>query len=78
MEKEVFEKLKGIIVEQLGCEESTVTMEANFVDDLAADSLDLVELVMEIEEQFDIKVEDEVVEKVNSVSDIVKYICENK
>ena len=55
---EIFEKLKGIIVERLSVEEDKVTEEANFVDDLAADSLDIVELVMEIEEEFDLEIAD--------------------
>ena len=52
-EQEIFEKVKGIVVEQLGVEEGNVTMEATFVDDLSADSLDIVELVMALEEEFD-------------------------
>ena len=57
-EQEIFEKVKAIVVEQLGAEEEKVTKEATFVDDLAADSLDIVELVMSIEEEFDIEIAD--------------------
>ena len=56
--EEVFEKVKGIIVEQLGVAEASVTMEASFIDDLGADSLDIVELVMALEEEFDIEIPD--------------------
>lgn len=73
-ENEVFEKLKGIIVEQLGVEEGQVTKEATFVDDLAADSLDIVELVMGIEENFEIQIPDEAAEKIVTVGDVVDYL----
>ena len=74
---EVFEKVKAIIVEQLGVTETAVTMEASFIDDLGADSLDIVELVMALEEEFDIEIPDSDAEKVVSVSDVVEYIKEN-
>lgn len=74
LEEEIFEKLKAIVVEQLGVDEESVTMEATFVDDLAADSLDIVELVMNIEEQFDLEIPDEDAEKIVTVGDVVKYI----
>ena len=74
---EVFEKVKAIIVEQLGVTESAVTMEASFIDDLGADSLDIVELVMALEEEFDIEIPDTDAEKVVAVSDVVEYIKEN-
>ena len=54
-----FDKIKAIVVEQLGVDESEVTMEASFIDDLGADSLDLVELIMALEEEFDIEIPDE-------------------
>ena len=73
-ENEVFEKLKGIIVEQLGVEENLVTKEATFVDDLSADSLDIVELVMALEEEFDMEIPDTDAEKVVTVGDVVDYI----
>ena len=69
--EEVFEKVKGIIVEQLGVAEASVTMEASFIDDLGADSLDIVELVMALEEEFDIEIPDADAEKVTTVGDVV-------
>ncbi len=72
--EEVFEKVKGIIVEQLGVSDTAVTMEASFIDDLGADSLDIVELIMGLEEEFDIEIPDADAEKVNSVGDVVDYI----
>ncbi|MBR1653806.1 MAG: acyl carrier protein [Clostridia bacterium] len=72
--EEVFEKVKNIIVEQLGATESSVTMEASFIDDLGADSLDIVELIMALEEEFDIEIPDADAEKVVSVGDVVEYI----
>lgn len=73
----VFDKIKDIIVEQLDVEEDAVTMEASITDDLGADSLDVVDLVMSIEESFDVEIPDEEVENIKTVGDIVKYI-ENK
>ena len=75
--EEVLEKVKGIIVEQLGVAENAVTMEASFIDDLGADSLDIVELVMALEEEFDIESPDSDAEKVVTVEDVVEYIKEN-
>ena len=75
--EEVFDKVKSIIVEQLGATESSVTMEASFIDDLGADSLDIVELVMALEEEFDIEIPDTDAEKVVTVGDVVEYIKEN-
>jgi acyl carrier protein len=75
--KMVFDKIKSIIVEQLDADEAAVTMDANIQDDLGADSLDVVDLVMSIEESFDIEIPDEDVENIKTVGDIVKYI-ENK
>lgn len=72
------EKLKGIIVEQLGVDENEVTLDASFVDDLGADSLDLVELVMAFEEAFDMEIPDDDAEKIRSVGDAVKYIQERQ
>ena len=77
-EKEIFQKLKTIVVDQLGVNEENVTMEATFVDDLAADSLDIVELVMTIEEEFDLEIPDSDAEKIVTVGDVVKYIEEHK
>ena len=70
--EEVLEKVKGIIVEQLGVAENAVTMEASFIDDLGADSLDIVELVMALEEEFDIEIPDSDAEKVVTVGDVVE------
>jgi acyl carrier protein len=75
--EEIFDKVKEIIVEQLGVAENTVTMEASFIDDLGADSLDIVELIMALEEEFDLEIPDADAEKIVSVSDVVDYIKEN-
>ena len=75
--EEIFEKVKAIIVEQLGVAETSVEMEASFIDDLGADSLDIVELVMALEEEFDIEIPDSDAEKVVTVGDVVEYIKEN-
>ena len=75
--EEVFEKVKNIIVDQLGVSEATVTMDASFIDDLGADSLDIVELVMALEEEFDMEIPDTDAEKVVTVSDVVDYIKEH-
>lgn len=75
--EEVFEKVKNIIVEQLGATESSVTMEASFIDDLGADSLDIVELIMALEEEFDTEIPDSDAEKVVTVGDVVDYIKEH-
>lgn len=70
----VFEKVKEIVVEQLGVEDSEVTMEASFIDDLGADSLDIVELIMALEEEFDLEIPDKEAEKITTVGDAVEYI----
>jgi len=70
----VAEKVKAIIVDQLGVEEDEVTMEASFVDNLGADSLDIVELVMALEEEFDLEIPDEDAEKIRTVGEAIKYI----
>ena len=75
--EEILEKVKGIIVEQLGVADTAVTMEASFIDDLGADSLDIVELVMALEEEFDIEIPDSDAEKVVTVGDVVDHIKEN-
>ena len=74
---ELEEKVKGIIVEQLGVDEAQVTESAKFVDDLSADSLDTVELVMALEEEFSIEIPDEDAEKITSVGDAVNYVKEH-
>ena len=73
-----FEKVKEIIVDSLSCDESQVTMEANLKDDLEADSLDAVELIMQIEEEFEVEIPDEVASNMKTVKDIVDYIEANK
>lgn len=66
--------MKSIISEQLGVDEEEITMESSFIDDLGADSLDIVELIMALETEFDIEIPDEDAEKVTSVGDVVEYI----
>ncbi len=75
--EEIFDKVKKIIVEQLGVAEANITMEASFIDDLGADSLDIVELIMALEEEFDIEIPDADAEKVVTVGDVVDYIKEH-
>lgn len=72
----VFEKIKGIIADQLGVDEDIITMESSFKDDLGADSLDVVELVMAVEEEFDVEFPDEEAENITTVADAVNYINE--
>jgi acyl carrier protein len=74
---ELFEKIKGVIVEQLGVDEDDVAEDASFVDDLGADSLDIVELVMALEEEFGVSIPDEQAEKIKTVGDAVDFIVEN-
>ncbi|WP_132016944.1 acyl carrier protein [Hydrogenispora ethanolica] len=73
----MFAKVKEIVVEQLGVDEEEVSEQASFVDDLGADSLDIVELVMALEEEFDLEIPDEDAEKITTVGDAVNYIKEN-
>ena len=75
---EIFEKVKEITVDQLGVSEDAVTMEASFIDDLEADSLDIVELMMALEEEFDIEIPDEDAEKITAVKDAVEFIKEHQ
>lgn len=70
----IFDKLKVMISEQLDVEEDEITMDTSFQDDLNADSLDLVELIMSIEDEFELEVEDEEVENIQTVRDAVEYI----
>ncbi|OPY59404.1 MAG: Acyl carrier protein [Pelotomaculum sp. PtaU1.Bin035] len=74
----IADKVKSIIVEQLGVEEEEVKMEASFVDNLGADSLDIVELVMALEEEFDLEIPDEDAEKIRTVGEAIKYIQERQ
>jgi len=71
---DVLERVKRIVIERLGVEEAEVTPEASFKDDLGADSLDVVELVMELEDEFDLEISDEDAEKITTVGEVVKYI----
>jgi acyl carrier protein len=73
-----YDRLKKIIVEQLGVDEEEVTPTASFVEDLNADSLDLVELIMSLEEEFGMEISDEDAEKIQKVSDAVEYIEEHQ
>jgi acyl carrier protein len=75
--EQVFDKVKEIIVDQLGVEEDQVTLEASFIEDLGADSLDIVELIMALEEEFGLEIPDDEAEKISTVSDAVDYIREN-
>jgi len=76
--KAVEERVKEIICEQLGVEENEVTPAAKFIEDLGADSLDTVELVMAFEEEFDLEIPDEEAEKITNVGDAIQYIKDNK
>lgn len=76
MEKSVERRVIEIIVEQLGVSEEEVTSEASFIDDLGADSLDLVELIMAMEEEFGLEISDEDAEKIQTVQDVINYINE--
>jgi acyl carrier protein len=78
MAKPVEERVKEIICEQLGVEEDEVTPNAKFIEDLGADSLDTVELVMAFEEEFDLEIPDEDAEKIITVGDAITYIKENQ
>ena len=73
----IFEKVRALIAEQLDIDEDKVTLDSDVVDDLGADSLDMVDLVMTFEDEFDIEIPDEQVENVKTVGDIVKYLEEN-
>ncbi|MDQ4105723.1 MAG: acyl carrier protein [Actinomycetota bacterium] len=76
--EEILEKIKEITADRLGVEESDVTPEASFRQDLEADSLDLVELIMELEEQFGMEIPDEEAEKITTVEEAVDYVAENQ
>ena len=75
---ETFNKVRDIVVEQLGVEADEVALESTFIDDLGADSLDIVELIMAFEEEFGIEIPDEAAEKIKTVQDVVTYIDQNK
>ncbi|UZD43136.1 acyl carrier protein [Selenomonas sputigena] len=73
-----FDKVKDIVVEQLGVEADEVSIDSTFIDDLGADSLDIVELIMAFEEEFGIEIPDEAAEKIKTVQDVVTYIDQHK
>ena len=76
----VFEKIKTIVADQLGADADEITMESTFIEDLGADSLDVVELVMAMEDEFDIEIDEDEAENISTVGDVVEYIkanCEN-
>ena len=75
---EIAEKIKKIIVDKLGVDESEVTNEASFTNDLGADSLDTVELIMEFEKEFDISIPDEEAEKIQTVGEVIDYLNKSK
>ena len=75
---DIADRVKKIVVEHLGVEEDKVVESASFIDDLGADSLDTVELVMAFEEEFGVEIPDDAAEKISTVSDAIKYIEENK
>ena len=73
----IFEKVKGILAEQLDIDEDSITADSSIVEDLGADSLDIVDLVMSLEDEFDTEIPDEAIEGIKTVGDIVPYIEEN-
>jgi acyl carrier protein len=73
--KEIFERVQGLLAEQLSIEEETVEMSSNFVDDLNADSLDIVELIMTLEQEFNLTIPDEEAERIRTVGDAVDFIA---
>jgi acyl carrier protein len=73
-----FDKIKEVIIDKLGVEESKIVSDASFVDDLGADSLDTVELIMELEEEFGLEIPDEEAEKLTTVGAVVDYVDKNK
>ena len=75
---ETADRVKKIVVEHLGVEQDKVTEDASFIDDLGADSLDIVELVMAFEEEFGVEIPDDAAEKITTVSDAISYIDQNK
>lgn len=78
MNSEIFEKVRKIIADKLDIEPEKISAQASFLDDLGADSLDIVELIMELEEEFNLEIPDEDAEKIRTVADAVKYIEEHQ
>ncbi len=74
----IFEKVKEVIVDQLGVEDEAINPETSFIDDLGADSLDIVELIMALEEEFDLQIPDSEAEKIATVGDVIEYIKSNQ
>jgi acyl carrier protein len=74
----MFEKIRGIIAEKLGIDEEEITMESAFIEDLNADSLDIVELIMALEDELEMEIPDEEAEKFATVADLVNYVEDNK
>ncbi|WP_018658632.1 acyl carrier protein [Allofustis seminis] len=74
--EEIFEKIKEILVDRLGVDESRITLETSYTDDLGADSLDLVELIMELEDAFDSEISDEEAQKISTIGKTVEFIQE--
>ena len=74
----ILEKVKEVIIEQLGVEDESIKMDTSFIDDLGADSLDIVELIMGLEEAFDMQTPDSEAEKIATVNDVVEYIKNNQ
>ena len=70
----IFEKVKEVIIDQLAVEDEVIKLETSFIDDLGADSLDIVELIMALEEEFDLQIPDSEAEKITTVGDVVEYI----
>lgn len=75
--EEIFESVRNILVDQLGIDDESVKMDSNFIDDLNADSLDIVELVMAMEQEFGISIPDEEAERIKTVGDAVEFIKDN-
>lgn len=73
----IFEKVKAILAEQLDLDEDTITVDSAIIEDLGADSIDIVDLVMSLEDEFDTEIPDEAIEKLRTVGDVVDYIEEN-
>ena len=74
----ILEKVKEVIVEQLGVEDENIKLDTSFIDDLGADSLDIVELIMALEEELDMQIPDSEAEKISTVNDVVEYIKNNQ
>ena len=75
--KEIYERVRGLLAEQLSIEEDTIEMSSNFIDDLYADSLDIVELIMTLEQEFNLSIPDEEAERIRTVGDAVDFIAKS-